>query len=63
MSLLLTPTGRDASVAAALLKRSGIHPGICSSLEDLYSRLSDDIHLVILADEALRAADLRPISA
>ena len=61
MCLILAPTGRDANIAAEMLKGAGIAPVTCSNLLDLVDRLSEDVDLVVIADEALRSADLDPI--
>jgi signal transduction histidine kinase len=58
--LILAPTGRDANVAAELLKRAHLEPVVCSSLGDLAEKLSDEVDLVVIADEALRSVDLAP---
>jgi signal transduction histidine kinase/CheY-like chemotaxis protein len=59
---VLTPQGRDASVAEKLLSEAGIRSVVCSSLRDLEQRLCDDICMVVVAEESLRSADLRTIA-
>ena len=61
--LILAPTGRDASLAKALLEKSDVKAVVCTSLRHLHARLSDDVDMAIVADEALRGADLGPIAA
>jgi PAS domain S-box-containing protein len=61
--LLLAPTGRDASVARILLEKAGVEAVECADLGQLQAGLSDDVDLVVVADEALRGSGLEPIAA
>ncbi|MDO9714073.1 ATP-binding protein [Paracraurococcus lichenis] len=56
--LILTPTGRDAEGAAALLSAEGIESRIYRTLAELRAALDDAAGAVLLADEALFRADL-----
>jgi hypothetical protein len=58
-ALILAPTGRDASVAAALIKEAGYHANICSDLATLLHEIETGAGLAVLADEAIKTADLR----
>ncbi len=58
-AVILAPTGRDASVAAALIKEAGYHANICSDLAALMHELSIGAGLAVIADEAIKTADLR----
>lgn len=62
MCLILAPTGRDADIARMLLERSGLDAVVCANLAQLHASLSDDVGLVVIADEALRGADLEPVA-
>lgn len=62
-SLILAPSGRDASVAVALLDEAGIDAIVCRDVDDLASRIGDDVCCAIVTEEALARADLRGISA
>lgn len=62
MYLILAPTGRDASIATTLLGNPTIGSVVCSSVAELRQRLSDEVDLAVVADEALRSADLRPLA-
>jgi PAS domain S-box-containing protein len=56
--LVLTPRGRDAELAAAALAKAGIKTQLCPTLGDLASRLNDSTNALLIAEEALSAADL-----
>ncbi|HEX5430668.1 MAG TPA: hypothetical protein VFW83_01780, partial [Bryobacteraceae bacterium] len=60
-ALILAPHGRDAAVAHALLEQGGIPSLICSDIPEFEKRLDDHASFAIVAEEALRAADLRGI--
>jgi len=61
-ALVLTPTGRDARLIAALLKEVGVVGDVCSDVSELAAELRKGAALAIVADEALRDADLRSIA-
>src|SRR5436190_5462258 len=56
--LILAPTGRDAILAADALTQSGIASQICGSLGGLCAQIGEGAAAVLLAEEALSAADL-----
>ena len=62
-ALIFAPYGRDAAVAASMLHDAGIASAICPTLNDFQQALGDAIEFVILAEEAIRAADVRPLAA
>ncbi|MFK3968693.1 ATP-binding protein [Ensifer adhaerens] len=55
--------GRDAQIAAALLSEAGIRPKIGKDVAAFVSALDEDIAFAVVTEEALRSADLRPLSA
>lgn len=59
---MLAPVGRDAAIAAGILKESQMSALICPDLDSLVGELADDIGFVIVTEEALLGADLRGIS-
>lgn len=59
---MLTPQGRDASVAESLLDEAGIRSRTIRSIGELAEALNDDVCMVVVAEEVLRSADLRPIA-
>ena len=58
-AVILAPTGRDASVAAALIKEAGYYANICSDLGALLGEIVAGAGLAVIADEAIKTADLR----
>lgn len=62
-ALILAPQGRDATVAAALLGEAGCPSCICADLGELRKELERGAGLALIADEAVRTADLRPLTA
>ena len=57
-ALVLAPTGRDAGIAAAILKEAGVPALVCDSLESLRRRLDEGAGLAVVVEEALRDCDL-----
>ncbi len=56
--LILTPMGRDAALAAEALADAGVASEICRDLAQLSARIGEDAAAVLLAEEALSAAEL-----
>ncbi|MBP0590324.1 response regulator [Paraburkholderia sp. LEh10] len=61
--LILAPRGRDAPVAAALLREAGIASFVCTRLADLSAMLGEEVCCAVVTEEALVDADLTPIAA
>nr|WP_210337855.1 MULTISPECIES: ATP-binding protein [unclassified Ensifer] len=61
--MIHAPLGRDAQIAAALLSEAGIRPKIGKDVAAFVSALDEDIAFAVVTEEALRSADLRPLSA
>ena len=61
--LILAPHGRDALVAADLLRRNGIRSKACATLVDLVSALADGAGAVMITEEALAAGDRTALTA
>jgi PAS domain S-box-containing protein len=61
--LIHAPVGRDAQIAAALLREAGLAAEISSTLHELVAALNDDVAFAVITEEALRSADLRPFAA
>jgi signal transduction histidine kinase/CheY-like chemotaxis protein len=61
-SLILAPQGRDAEIAAAIVREAGLPADIVTGLGELCAQMAAGAGLAIVADEALRTADLRPLS-
>ncbi|MBV8393779.1 MAG: hybrid sensor histidine kinase/response regulator, partial [Alphaproteobacteria bacterium] len=60
-ALILAPRGRDSSLARTLLGQAGIPSTICRTTAELAKLLRDDTGFVLLTEEAIRGADLRPL--
>jgi PAS domain S-box-containing protein len=60
-ALVLAPNGRDAPLTVLLLKEAGFEADICTDVVSLASELKRGAGLAVVADEALRASDLRPL--
>jgi len=61
-ALLLAPRGRDAAIAQAILAAAGTAADICADLPSLVEKMAEGAGLAIVADEALRAADLAALA-
>jgi PAS domain S-box-containing protein len=58
-AVILAPTGRDAAVAAALIKEAGFYANVCGDLAALLREIEGGAGLAVIADEAIKTADLR----
>jgi PAS domain S-box-containing protein len=56
--LIVTPTGRDATLAAEALNNAKIATEVCDDLGQLSDQIDEDVAGVLLAEEALSAAEL-----
>ncbi len=63
VALILAPIGRDAAIAQQLLLEAAIRSETRATVAELQAALSDHTSFVIIAEEALHAADLRGLSA
>lgn len=60
--LIYAPIGRDAQIAASLLKEAGINSAAAADIASFVASLGDDIAFAVVTEEAFRSADLRAIS-
>ena len=60
-AVILAPTGRDAAVAAALIHEAGFYANIASDLAALMHEVEAGAGLAVIADEAIKTADLRSL--
>ena len=60
-AVILAPTGRDSSVAATLIKEAGFYANTCSDLAGLMHEIEGGAGLAVIADEAIKTADLRAL--
>ena len=58
-AVILAPVGRDAAVAAALIKEAGYYANVCADLAALMHEIESGAGLAVIADEAIKTADLR----
>lgn len=61
-TLILAPHGRDADVAADVLRGVGIEAHVCPDLPNLVAELDSGAGLAIVTDDAFRTADLKGVS-
>lgn len=61
--LIHAPYGRDGALIAAVLSRSGITAEVCLSVDAVCEEMKEGAGAVILADEALRPANVQNLSA
>ena len=62
-ALILAPVGRDAAVAAGMLREAQIASLICPDIECLASELPNGVGFVLVTEEALLGRDLRRLRA
>jgi PAS domain S-box-containing protein len=61
-AVILAPTGRDASLAAALIREAGFCADLCADVAALVRELDAGAGLAVIADEAIKTADLRGLT-
>jgi PAS domain S-box-containing protein len=61
-AVILAPTGRDAAVAAALIKEAGFFANACGNVVALMHEIERGAGLAVIADEAIKTADLRGLT-
>lgn len=60
--LICAPFGRDAALIQRELLRAGVSAEICRSIGDLASSMSHEAEAALVADEALRPADIQAMA-
>ena len=58
-ALVLAPLGRDAAVAAALVREAGYYAETCVDLSALIKEIEGGAGVAVIADEAIKNVDLR----
>ncbi len=61
-ALIHAPTGRDAVIVQRLLSEADIVSVVCSGFDDIKSRVDETTLFIIVAEEGLKNANLRPLS-
>lgn len=59
--LVLAPTGRDAEVAAGILRDGGFEPEATPDIQSLSEALREGAGMAVIANEALVTSDLNPL--
>jgi signal transduction histidine kinase len=62
-ALILAPVGRDAAIAAGMLRESHVGSVICPDLDSLVRELHGGVGFVLVTEEALLGRDLRNLCA
>ena len=62
-ALILAPNGRDADIAAAMLREGGIESASCASAADMAAAIARGVGFAVVAEEALNGVDLHPLVA
>ena len=61
-ALILAPNGRDAIIAAALLREAGIAAQICPDIPALVHEIGCNAGFAVVTEEAFRTADLKDLA-
>jgi two-component sensor histidine kinase len=61
-AIILAPRGRDAMLAADILRSAGIASTICPDMPSLVCEIAQGAGFALVTDEALRNADLKDLS-
>jgi len=62
LNLVYAPVGRDAQIAASLLTEAGFASVPVRDLHELSQKIGDTTGFVVITEEAVRSADLKPLS-
>jgi len=60
-ALLLAPRGRDAVIAERIVRQVDVATEICRDLPQLVAALRDNVAFVLLTEDAIPYADIRPL--
>lgn len=60
-AIILAPRGRDSQIATRILDEAGYPATVARDVPELVRELSAGAGLAIIADEALRNADMTPL--
>ena len=58
-AVILAPQGRDALVAASILREGGVAAEICSDLHNFSEKIADGSGVAVLTNDAIRDSDFR----
>ncbi|UZW57430.1 ATP-binding protein [Sphingobium sp. JS3065] len=62
-TLILAPLGRDADIAASILKEAGLRTEICTMVDRLVQGMEQGAGFALVTEESLLTANLNPLSA
>jgi signal transduction histidine kinase/ActR/RegA family two-component response regulator len=62
-AVILAPQGRDALVAAGILREGGLAADICNDLHSLTEEIAVGAGMAVLTDDAIRNADIKNLAA
>ena len=61
-AIILAPNGRDAPVAAGILREGGLTAEICSDLQSFCEEIAAGSGVAVLTDDAIRNADIKSLA-
>jgi signal transduction histidine kinase/CheY-like chemotaxis protein len=61
-AIILAPHGRDAPIAAAILREAGLRSAICNSIPALVAELAQGAGFALLAEEGMHSGNLQPLA-
>jgi signal transduction histidine kinase len=61
-AVILAPQGRDALVAAGILREGGLTADICDGLHSLVEQIAAGAGVAVLTDDAIRNADIKSLA-
>jgi signal transduction histidine kinase len=61
-AVILAPQGRDATVAASILREGGLTVEICNDLPSLTEEIARGAGVAVLTDDAIRNADIKTLA-
>jgi len=62
-AVILAPQGRDAQVAAKLLREGGLTAEVCDNLRTFTEEIAQGAGVAVLTDDAIRNADIKILAA
>jgi signal transduction histidine kinase/CheY-like chemotaxis protein len=61
-AIILAPQGRDAQIAAGILREGGLTAEICKDLRNFTDEISEGAGVAVLTDDAIRNADIKTLA-
>jgi signal transduction histidine kinase len=60
-AVILAPQGRDAGIAAGILREGGLSADVCNDLQGLIAEVAVGAGVAVLTDDAIRNADIKAL--